>query len=108
MRGDQIVGVRGDPANEASQGHLCVKGRFGYDFVNHPDRLTTPLVRKNGKLEPATWDEALDLVASKLVEHRGAFAALASAKCTNEENYLLQKFTRAVMGTNNIDHCARR
>ncbi len=108
MRGDRIVGVRGDPANDGSQGHLCVKGRFGYDFVHHPDRLTTPLIRKEGKLEPATWDEALELVATKFAEHRGAFAALASAKCTNEENYLLQKFTRAVMGTNDIDHCARR
>ncbi len=108
MRGDRIIGVRGDPDNEASEGHLCVKGRFGYDFVHSPDRLTTPLIRKDGELQPASWDEALDLVAAKLAEHRGAFASLASAKCTNEENYLLQKFTRAVMGTNNIDHCARR
>jgi formate dehydrogenase major subunit len=85
-----------------------VKGRFGFDFVNAPDRLTTPLIRKGGKLVEATWDEALDLVCAKFTEHRGdAFAAIASAKLTNEENYLLQKFTRAVQGTNTVDHCAR-
>jgi formate dehydrogenase alpha subunit len=108
MRGDRIVSVRGDPANEASQGHLCVKGRFGWDFVHHPDRLKTPLIRKDGRLQPASWDEALDLVADKFAHNLGAFAVMASAKCTNEENYLLQKFARAVMSTNNIDHCARR
>jgi predicted molibdopterin-dependent oxidoreductase YjgC len=108
MRGDRIVAVRGDPANEASQGHLCVKGRFGWDFVHHPDRLKTPLIRKDGCLQPASWEEALDLVADKFIQHRDAFAVLASAKCTNEENYLLQKFARAVMSTNSIDHCARR
>ncbi len=93
-------------------GSTCVKGRFGLDFVNHPDRLTQPLIRKDGKLVPATWDEALDLVASKLVEtkqkHGGdAIGVLSSAKCTNEENYILQKFARAVLETNNVDHCAR-
>jgi predicted molibdopterin-dependent oxidoreductase YjgC len=82
--------------------------------VHHPDRLTKPLIRrtKGGLLEEATWDEALDLIASKLkgikTQHgSNAFSALTSAKCTNEENYVMQKFTRAVMGTNNIDHCAR-
>jgi predicted molibdopterin-dependent oxidoreductase YjgC len=89
-----------------------VKGRFGVDFVNHPDRLTTPLIKKDGKLVEATWDEALDLVADKLAEtkkkHGGdAIALLSSAKCTNEENYLVQKFARAVLETNNVDHCAR-
>ena len=76
-------------------------------FVNHGDRLTTPLIRKNGKLTPASWDEALDLTADKLVEHRGATAALASAKATNEDGYILQKFMRMAMGTNSIDHCTR-
>ena len=104
----QIVGVRGDPDGRANEGHLCVKGRFGYDYVHHPDRLKTPLVRRDGKLEPAGWDEALDLVAERLAAARGRFAALSSAKCTNEENYLFQKFVRGVMGTNSIDHCARR
>jgi formate dehydrogenase alpha subunit len=86
---------------------LCVKGRFGLTFVNHEDRLRTPLIRRNGILEEASWDEALDLVADKLVEHRGSFAALASAKATNEDGFLVQKFARVVMGTNDIDHCTR-
>ena len=108
VRGNRIVGARGDRDNPVNRGRLCVKGRFGYDFVNHPDRLTTPLVKRNGKFVETGWDEALDLVAAKLKEYQGdGFAAMASAKCTNEENYVVQKFVRAVMGTNSIDHCAR-
>ncbi|MHC4940047.1 MAG: formate dehydrogenase subunit alpha [Planctomycetota bacterium] len=108
VKDERLVSVRGVRENPSNEGRLCVKGRFGFDFVNSPDRLTTPLIRRNGKLEEASWDEALDLVAAKFRESRGeAFAAIASAKLTNEENYLLQKFSRAVMGTNNIDHCAR-
>ena len=111
-RGGKIVHVRGDKNNPASKGSLCVKGRFGLDFVSSPDRLTTPLIKRNGTLEEATWDEALDLVASKLAEIRDthgadALAGLSSAKCTNEENYVFQKFIRAGLGTNNVDHCAR-
>jgi formate dehydrogenase major subunit len=107
--GDTIVSVRGDEKGPANQGRLCVKGRFGIpEFVNHPERLATPLIRKDGELVEATWEEALDLIAAKLSQYRGEqFAAIASAKCTNEENYLIQKFARAVMATNNIDHCAR-
>ena len=108
--GNSIVSVRAEEQNPANRGRLCVKGRFGIpEFVNHEERLTTPLIRKNGKLVGATWEEALDLVASKLSEYKASekFAAISSAKCTNEENYVIQKFTRAVMGTNNIDHCAR-
>ena len=108
VRGGRIVAARGDRASPVNQGRLCVKGRFGHDFVHHPDRLTTPLVKRDGQFVPATWDEALDLVAQRLTGHKGeAFAAMASAKCTNEENYVLQKFARLVMQTNNIDHCAR-
>ncbi|HEV7664864.1 MAG TPA: formate dehydrogenase subunit alpha [Chloroflexota bacterium] len=101
--------VRSDdaPANPSSQGMLCVKGRFGLEFVNHRDRLTTPLIRRDGLLTMATWDEALDLVADKLVEHRGAFGALASAKGTNEDGFVIQKFVRSVMDSNNVDHCTR-
>lgn len=101
--------IRSDdqPKNASSQGMLCVKGRFGFEYVNHHDRLGVPLIRRNGMLEEATWDEALDLVAQKFVEHRGAFGALASAKGTNEDGYVLQKFARSVMDTNNIDHCTR-
>ena len=102
-----LTHVDDDPANLSSKGLLCVKGRFGTAFVNHSDRLTTPLIRGPEGLQPASWDEALDLVAEKFAEHRGAFGAFSSAKATNEDNYILQKFVRAVMGTNNIDHCTR-
>ena len=111
-RGGKIVRVRGDKNNPASKGSLCVKGRFGLDFVSSPDRLTTPLIKRNGTFEEATWDEALDLVADKFVEIKkkhgaDALAGLSSAKCTNEENHVFQKFIRAGLGTNNVDHCAR-
>jgi formate dehydrogenase alpha subunit len=108
VRGDKIVSVRGDKENPVNKGSLCVKGRYGYNFINHPERLTTPLVKKDGELVEASWDEALDRIAEKFSQHKGdQFAVLASARITNEDNYLIQKFTRAVMGTNNIDHCAR-
>ena len=108
VRGGKVVSSRGDEDSPVNEGRLCVKGRFGLDFVNHPDRLTTPLVRKNGQLTEVSWNEALQVVADRLSDYHGdEFATLSSAKCTNEENYLIQKFTRAVMGTNNIDHCAR-
>jgi formate dehydrogenase major subunit len=108
VTGDRVVSVRGDRERPTNNGNLCVKGRYGFNFINHSDRLTTPLIKKNGTFEEATWDEALELVAKKFGGSKGEkFAALASAKCTNEENYLIQKFTRAVMGTNNVDHCAR-
>ena len=108
IRGNTIVNVRGDIENPVNKGNLCVKGRFGHDFINHPDRLTSPLVKKKGEFVETTWEEALDLVAAKFSQHKGdKFAAISSARCTNEENYLVQKFARAVMGTNNIDHCAR-
>jgi len=92
--------------------NLCVKGRFGYDYIHREDRLTTPLIRKNGKLEKATWEEALNLISDKFGQIKKEYgsdslAVLSSAKCTNEENYLLMKFGRAVLGTNNVDHCAR-
>ncbi|MCX6190311.1 MAG: formate dehydrogenase subunit alpha [Bacteroidetes bacterium] len=97
---------------EVNQGHTCLKGRFAFSFYNHPDRLRTPLIRRNGVLEPATWDEAYDFISEKLTaikEKHGpdSIAGISSARCTNEENYLMQKFIRAVIGTNNIDCCAR-
>jgi formate dehydrogenase alpha subunit len=104
---DTIVRSDDQPANPSSQGMLCVKGRFGFEYVNHRDRLKQPLIRRNGQLEVASWDEALDLVADKLVEHRGSFGALASAKGTNEDAYVTQKFVRSVMDSNNVDHCTR-
>jgi formate dehydrogenase major subunit len=97
---------------EVNQGHTCLKGRFAFSFYNHPDRLRTPLIRKEGELVPATWDEAYDYIASKLTTIKNeygpdAIGGISSARCTNEENYLMQKFIRAVIGTNNIDSCAR-
>ena len=105
---DKIIEMLDDPENASSLGMLCVKGRFGYTFVHHEDRLTEPLVRKNGKLVPVTWDEALDVVSSKLSNYRGdSFATLCSAKATNEDGYIQQKFSRLVMQSNHIDHCTR-
>ncbi len=109
-----IYRVNGRFDNDVNHGNLCVKGRFGFDFVHADDRLTTPLLRQDRgqALEPTTWDTALDYVADRLRTIRAdhgpdSIAFLTSAKCTNEENYLLQKLARAVVGTNNIDHCAR-
>jgi len=111
VKGNQIVDVE-PRVGEANSGLLCVKGKFAYKFVNHPDRLTTPLIRKNGKLEAASWDEAYDLITAKYNEIKtkhgsSAFAGLTSARATNEDNYLFQKMVRTAFGTNNIDHCAR-
>ena len=109
IRGDEIISVRGNKEGAANAGRLCVKGRFGVaDFVHHKDRLKKPLIRRNGKFEEATWDEALDLVASKLKTYKpGEIGVVSSARSTNEASYLMQKFGRAVLGTNNVDHCAR-
>lgn len=112
VREGRIAGVRAGVPGSVNGYSLCVKGRFGLDFVHHPDRLTTPIVRREGELVEATWDEALEEVVRRLsaiVEESGpdAVAFLSSAKASNEENYLLQKFARAGIGTNNIDHCAR-
>ena len=109
-----IFRVTGRFDNQVNYGNLCVKGRFGYEYVHAPDRLTHPLIRdsRNEAFRNTTWDFALETVATRLADIReqhgpNSIAILASAKCTNEENYLLQKFARAVIGTNNIDHCAR-
>jgi formate dehydrogenase alpha subunit len=122
LKQDSIYRVTSPFDSVVNHGNLCVKGRFGYDFIYHPERITTPLIRKNlsGPREPigregwreASWDEALDLVADRLAETRrrhgpDALAVFCCAKATNEENYLLQKMFRAVIGTNNVDHCTR-
>lgn len=112
VKDGKVIGVTSNPTSPVNGRLLCVKGRFGTDFIHHPDRLTSPLIKKDGQFTEASWDEALNLVAEKFsnikTAHGGdAIAALSSAKCTNEENYLMQKFMRAVIGTNNIDHCAR-
>jgi formate dehydrogenase alpha subunit len=109
---NRIIGITTKDNNGVNKGSLCVKGRFGYEFIENEERLTKPLIKKNGEFKEATWDEALDLVAEKLNKFKASngadsIAGLSSACCTNEENYLMQKFMRAVIGTNNIDHCAR-
>jgi predicted molibdopterin-dependent oxidoreductase YjgC len=111
IKDNEIVKVTTNTDN-VNRGQTCVKGKFGLDFVNSDDRLTKPLIKKDGEFEEASWDEAFDTVAKKfgkIKEQYGgeAAAGLSSAKCTNEENYLLQKLMRAVMGTNTVDHCAR-
>jgi predicted molibdopterin-dependent oxidoreductase YjgC len=105
----RVTGVEGVGPNDGS---LCVKGRYGYDFINSPERLTKPLIRDNGRLREASWDEALGLVAERLGRIKAesgpdSIGVLSSARITNEENYVVQKFARAVIGTNNVDHCAR-
>ncbi|MCK5176149.1 MAG: molybdopterin-dependent oxidoreductase, partial [Candidatus Aenigmarchaeota archaeon] len=108
---DKIVMVKG--ADEIPNfTKTCVKGRFGLDFVNRPERLKKPLIKQNGQFVEVEWEEALDYTAQKLTEIKNKYGSQAlmgvsSARCTNEENYVLQKFVRAALGTNNIDHCAR-
>ena len=109
VKDEKIIASKPDPDGPANRGQACVKGRFGIaEFVHHPERLTTPLIRKNGELKGASWEEALELIAKRLRRYTpDEVGVIASAKCTNEENYVMQKFARAVLGTNNIDHCAR-
>ena len=108
----RIVRVTSETGCIPNDGNTCVKGRFGMDFVAKDERLTTPLIKENGTFREAGWEEALELVASKFSSLKDEFgpdtlAGLSSAKTTNEDNYIMQKFVRAVFGTNNIDHCAR-
>ena len=113
VKGDRIIRVKGVEGAQPNQGHLCVKGRYGYDFIYSPDRLTSPLIReKDGKFREAGWDEALDLVANKfkqIISESGpdAIAGVSCARSVNEDSYNMQKLFRSVIGTNNIDHCAR-
>jgi predicted molibdopterin-dependent oxidoreductase YjgC len=109
---NRIIGVTTRDDEGVNKGSLCVKGRFGYEFIGSEQRLTKPLIKRDGTFHETGWDEALSLVAERLgaikaAHGADAIAGLASARCTNEDNYLLQKFMRAVIGTNNIDHCAR-
>jgi predicted molibdopterin-dependent oxidoreductase YjgC len=112
VRENRIIGVRAGVPGSVNGYSLCAKGRFGLDFVHHADRLVRPLMRREGELVEVPWEEALDEVATRLSRIReesgpDSIAFLSSAKATNEENYLLMKFARAVIGTNNVDHCAR-
>ena len=108
----KVVQITAPVGQGPNDGNLCVKGRYGFQFINHPDRLTQPLVRKDGELVPATWGEALGLVAERFAQTKAehgakAIAGFSSARCTNEDNYLFMKFMRAVVGTPHVDHCAR-
>lgn len=111
----RVVAVNPSDISDANIGNLCVKGRFGMDFIHHPDRLTRPLMRRGGKdspLEPASWDEAIAFTAKRLNEVKAehgahSLAGFTSARATNEDNFVFQKMVRCAFGTNNIDHCAR-
>ena len=112
MKEGELIKVTTPSENTTNNNNLCVKGKFGAHFINHPDRLTTPLIKKNGTFTEATWEEALDYTASRLKQIKDkhgpdAIGGLSSAKCTNEENYLLQKLARNTIGTHSVDHCAR-
>jgi len=112
LKNKKIVAMEAVPDAEVNHGHACLKGRYAFEYYNHPDRLTTPLIRKDNKLQAASWDEALDYIAEMLttVKQRNgvqSIAGISSSRCTNEENYLMQKFMRVVIGNNNIDGCAR-
>jgi predicted molibdopterin-dependent oxidoreductase YjgC len=112
VKENRVVKVSGVEEAAPNYGSLCVKGRFGFDFIHAPDRIKTPFIKDNGTLREASWDEALDLVARKLGDIKAQHGAdtigfLTSARITNEENYIAQKFARAVVQTNNVDHCAR-
>jgi len=114
VKNDAILEVTADPKRPPNYGSLCVKGRFGYTFYRSKERLTKPLLRQclDEAFREVSWDEALDFIATrikKIVQDHGpdAFGILASSRCTNEENYLMQKLARAVIGTNNVDNCAR-
>lgn len=109
---DEIISITAPFDAEVNQGHTCLKGRYAFKFYDHPDRLRSPMVRKEGQLTEVSWDEAYDYIVDNfnLIRQNfgpDAIAGISSARCTNEENYLMQKFIRAVVGTNNIDCCAR-
>ncbi len=108
----EVVGTLPQKDHPINEGKLCIKGWSAHEFIYADGRLTKPLIRKGDKLEEASWDEAIEFVAKRLLELKekhgpDSLGCFSSAKCTNEENYLLQKIFRAVIGTNNVDHCAR-
>jgi formate dehydrogenase major subunit len=108
----KIRGIQAPETAEVNEGHTCLKGRFAFQFYDHPDRLREPMIKKNGKFEEVTWDEAYDFIAKKLISIKNtygpnAIGGISSSRATNEENYLMQKMIRVAVGTNNIDGCAR-
>ncbi|MEO8147654.1 MAG: formate dehydrogenase subunit alpha, partial [Bacteroidia bacterium] len=112
VRAGKIKSIQAPFEAAANGGHTCLKGRYAFSFYNHADRIRTPLIKKDGEFVEATWDAAYDFIANKLTDIKNTYGAdsiggISSARCTNEENYIMQKFIRAVIGTNNIDSCAR-
>jgi len=109
VREDGRLAVMADdvPENHSSLGTLCVKGRFGTGFVHSRDRITVPMIKRDGAWREVSWDDALEAAADGLARNRERFGAFASAKATNEDGYIIQKLARVVMGTNNVDHCTR-
>lgn len=108
----EIIGTLPAKTGPTNEGSLCIKGWTVHQFVQHQDRLTAPLIREGGELRESTWDEALDYAAAQLLRLKDAYgpesvAFVGSARCTNEETYIFQKFSRAVFGHNHVDHCAR-
>ena len=112
IKDDKVVAIDTPKETEVNAGHTCIKGRYAFSFYDHPDRLKSPLIKRNGKFEEASWDEAYDFIKkemNRIVKDNGpdAFAGISSARCTNEENYIFQKMIRAAVGTNSVDCCAR-
>jgi len=112
VENERVTAIHPSPSHHVSQGRLCIKGWQGHEYIHSKERLKTPLIKQGNGFREASWDEAYELIISKFNQIKkqsgsDSIAVLASAKCTNEENYLLQKFARTVIGTNNVDHCAR-
>ena len=112
VKGGEVIRVTSDYEAPVNKGNLCIKGRFGYEFIHHPDRIKTPLIREGSGFRAASWNEALELVAGRFKELKekygaGSLGAFSSSRCTNEENYLISKWVRAALGSNNVDNCAR-
>ncbi len=112
VKDNKVVKVTSAYDAPVNHGNLCIKGRYGYDFIHSDERITTPLIREGNRFREASWDEALELTANKfkaLMKKYGndTVGAFSSSRCTNEENFLLAKFVRTVFRTNNVDNCAR-
>jgi len=112
VKDNKVLSIDTPKYTEVNAGHTCLKGRYAFGFYNHKDRLTSPLIKKDDKFEKVTWEEAYSFIKNKLVQIKknygpDAIAGISSARCTNEENYVFQKMIRAVIGTNNVDCCAR-
>jgi len=112
VTGEKINSIQAPFDAAVNEGHTCLKGRYAFKFYDHPERLRDPMIKKDGKFEIVSWEEVYDYIGNKLTSYKENFgsdsiAGISSSRCTNEENYLMQKFIRAVIGTNNIDGCAR-